>query len=356
MLYSLQFQINPLIKDYFFNENQMVKGKYPEASIKALQVYEDICTRDAKRARAAFAYYVYKMFGGKNDAEALRMGIVLELVHAYLLLLDDFMDKSERRRSSATAHILMRDYFIEKGYKGVDPLHFGNSIAVTVGAMGFHMAMQLLLDLDFDKDILKALSDNLNAKVEVTAHGQITDIVNGFNPNVSEVDVLKMLEWKTGVYTYENPIHTGAIMAGFNGTAELRKLSEYAIPAGIAFQIQDDILGIFGNSEDTGKSVYDDLREGKYTLLMHHALEVGSDVQKEVLNANLGNPDVSDLELSDVEAVLIETGSLEYSKKVANELVLKAKASLEKNRSANWGDEGYEYLVGIADYMIEREL
>jgi len=280
----------------------------------------------------------------------------LELTHAYLLLLDDFMDKSDLRRGGPTAHVLMKDYYSKQNFRSGDSAHFGDSIAVSIGAAGFHMAMQILMSLDFSKEILIALSNNLNEKIEITAHGQITDVVNASNPNVTEEDVLKMLEWKTGVYTYENPIHTGAIMAGQKDSEELRKLSEYAIPAGIAFQIQDDILGIFGNSGDTGKSVYDDLREGKYTLLMHHAFEVGSKAQKEILTQNLGNPNVKAKELADVKSILIDSGSLDYSKKVANDLVLKAKKSLIKNRSSNWKDEGFNYLIGIADYMIDRRL
>ena len=356
MLYSFQREINPLIKDFFAKKKIKIKNNFPDSSYKAIEVFEDICTRGAKRARGAFSYYVYKMYGGQNDSEALKMGIVLELTHAYLLLLDDFMDKSETRRGGPTAHVLMQDYYSKQDFRGGDPAHFGDSIAVTIGAAGFHMAMQFLMSLDFAPEILIALSNNLNEKIEITAHGQITDVVNASNPNVTERDVLKMLEWKTGVYTYENPIHTGAIMAGQKDSEELRKLSEYAIPAGIAFQIQDDILGIFGNSDDTGKSVYDDLGEGKYTLLIHHALEVGNDAQKEILKRNLGNPNVGDKELSEVKSVLLDSGSLDYSKKVANELVLKAKNSLIKNRSANWGQEGFDYLVGIADYMIDRKL
>lgn len=356
LLFSYQQTINPLIKDFFSKEKIKIKNNFPDSSYKAIEVFEDICTRGAKRARGAFSYYVYKMYGGQNDSEALKMGIVLELTHAYLLLLDDFMDKSETRRGAKTAHVLMQDYYSKQNFRGGDPAHFGDSIAVTIGAAGFHMAMQLLMSLDFPKEILVALSNNLNEKIEITAHGQITDVVNASNPNVTEEDVLKMLEWKTGVYTYENPIHTGAIMAGQNGPKELSKLSEYALPAGIAFQIQDDILGIFGNSGDTGKSVYDDLREGKYTLLIHHALEVGSEPQKEVLKMNLGNPNIGDKELNDVKTILLESGSLDYSKKVANELVLKAKNSLIKNKSSKWRQEGFDYLVGIADYMIDRKL
>ncbi len=355
MLFSFKKRLAPKIDEYFQSELTRVRSLYPATSIKGIEVYRDITFRGGKRGRAAFSYYVYKMYGGEQDDEAMKMGLVLELVHSYILLLDDFMDRSATRRFGPTAHEMLKKYFVERGFVGGDSQHFGDSLAVTIGTMGFHMAMQQLMDLDFEKPILKALSDNLNQKIEITDHGQVSDIVNTYNPSVTEHDVLKMLEWKTGVYTYENPIHTGAIMAGHGDQSELDRLSEYAIPAGIAFQIQDDILGIFGSPDDTGKSVMDDIREGKYTLLVHYALEKGSAQQIKILRAALGNSEINNEEYEAVKTVLVNTGSLEYSKKTARTLVEKAKQSLEKNRSSQWHQEGYDYLLGIADYMIVRE-
>ena len=358
LLVDYQNKLNPVIDEYFDEQIKNVSETYPPHSVKALEVYRDICTRGGKRARGAFSYYVYKMYGGQNDTEAIKMGIVLELIHAYLLLLDDFMDLSETRRHGPTGHKLFSKYFEDQNFANpkINSKHFGDSIAVTTAALGAHMALRLLNSVDFSSDIKISLSNNLNEKLVTTGHGQITDVVNGFNPNVTEEDVLKMLEWKTGVYTYENPIHTGAIMAGITDKSQFKILSDYAISAGVAFQIQDDILGVFGSSDDTGKSVYDDLREGKYTLLAHFALKNGSEDQIQKLKLILGNPEIGDIELAEAKKIFVESGSLEYSKKTALNLVNKAKESLQKNKSENWQQIGYEYLLGIADYMIERSL
>jgi len=356
VLEDFQKQINPLINEYFDKKILEAEKIYPQTALEALKVYRDVTTRGAKRARAAFAYMTYKMYGGTNLDEALKMGIVLELVHSYLLILDDFMDDSNIRRGDPTAHIMFKDYAKKHNFQSMDKSHFGESLAVTIAAAGFHMAMQILNELKFNDDVIERLSQNLNQKIEITAYGQIIDVANAASQNSSEEDVLKMLEWKTGVYTYENPIHIGAIMAGADSPKELKALSEYAIPAGIAFQIQDDILGVFGKEEELGKSVKSDIAEGKYTLLVNYALEKGDSVQQEFLRSMLGNKSISDKELEQVRDIFISTKALERSREKAHELVLKAKGSLVKNHNPIWKSEGLDYLNGIAEYMIERKL
>jgi len=161
--------------------------------------------------------------------------------------------------------------------------------------------------------------------------------------------------YKTGKYTYETPLHTGAILAGASDD-DLKALTEYAIPGGIAFQIQDDILGMFGDEYKIGKPADSDLSEGKKTLLIVKAFEKGDSLQKKILNKNLGSPKISSKDLREVRQIIIDTGSLEYSKKIALNLVNKAKERLQKYSHSNWIPEGREFLDGIADYMIKRDL
>src|SRR3989344_4831265 len=116
VLEDFQKQINPHINEYFDKKILEAKKVYPETALEALKVYKDITTRGAKRVRAAFAYMVYKMYGGTNLDEALKMGVVLELVHSYLLVLDDFMDDSDSRRGAPTAHIMFEDYAKEHNF------------------------------------------------------------------------------------------------------------------------------------------------------------------------------------------------------------------------------------------------
>lgn len=342
------------LSDYFKQEQDRISPIYGEHSLKIVSTAGEFTVRDAKRLRGSFVYFVYKMLGGTSEEVARRAAMAIEMIHAYILIEDDFMDLSDSRRGGPTAHIALKNYHKENFKKG-DPVHAGNSLALLASLMLSHLAMEMLNGLDIDPIILRRVNINLNKCLNVTFHGQINDVVNELKDVVTEEDVINVLLWKTSVYTYENPIHMGALLAGADD-ATLAKLTEYAIPAGIAFQIQDDILGMFGETEVTGKSNMDDLKEGKVTLLIHNALEKADDSQKQIILEALGNREATPQMHQEVQKVIIDTGSLDYSKEMAQKYVREAKEKILKLRDPNWSDEGFNYLVGIADYMIERDL
>ncbi len=161
-----------------------------------------------------------------------------------------------------------------------------------------------------------------------------------------------MYEYKTAKYTFEGPLHLGAILGGADDKF-LNQLSQYAIPAGIAFQIQDDILGIFGDEKKTGKPVGSDIRQGKYTILVAKAFEKANPRQKKILARCLGNKNLTKKDIEDFRKVIIESGSLDYAKNLAMKLVWEAKKELEKIKM---NSETKKFLRGIAEYMIKREL
>ena len=353
-LKDFQKLFNPCVESYFETHTEEIKKEVDTPlTTTALLSFKDLATRKCKRLRASFVYHTYKMFGGPDQDLALNLGIVIELVHAYLLAVDDFMDVSTYRRGGLTTHEFFKKEYESKSYFRGDPIHYGNAIAVNVGLIGCHMAMNLLNSLKIDDTLRTRISHNLNHRFELTGYGQMIDVTNSYRPNVTEQDVLDMLKWKTGVYTYENPIHTGALAAGAT-KRRLNELSEFAISGGISFQIQDDILGMFGDPKILGKSVMDDLKEGKYTLLIHKALENATPAEKKIIEKNLGNRNATDKDHNDVKQVIKSTGSLDYSKQVANDLVTKAIDGLNKNFSGV-DNKGKDYLVNIATYVVERD-
>jgi len=134
------------------------------------------------------------------------------------------------------------------------------------------------------------------------------------------------------------------------------KLMEYAIPCGIAFQLQDDVIGLFGDEEKTGKSAYSDIKEGKKTLLMLKALELCSEHEKDVLLGLRGNPDITDSQADFVRRVVKGSGALEYSYQKACEYAQKAQQTIQELRAAmpNLHPASLDYLEGIAEYMAVR--
>jgi len=160
---------------------------------------------------------------------------------------------------------------------------------------------------------------------------------------------------KTAIYTYENPLHIGAILAGTNKD-KLELLSKYALPGGIAFQLQDDILGLFGTPEETGKPNFSDLRQGKMSLLILKALEEASIDQKRVIAKAWGNDKVSKNQAEAVRKIVVETGSLDYSRRIAIKWARKAQLAIPEMVKRGWNKNSINYLDGIAQYMVERRV
>lgn len=308
--------------------------------------------RGGKRLRAAFVYYAYLLLNGRNKREIVKTSVFIELIHSYLLIEDDIMDESDTRRGKATMHKIYRDYHL-RNFKKRDPQHFGESIAINVGLISSHLGLNILNNSKFPVEYKEKAIKKLNEQLAQTGYGQIHDVLLEVQKQVKEADVLRVHLLKTARYTYETPLHIGAILAGAKDK-DLKILSGYAIPAGIAFQIQDDILGLFGDEERLGKPVDSDLKEGKQTLLILKALKNGSRKDRKTINEALGNPKLTKRQLKEVRKIVVDTGSYDYSKKLAEKYVREAQKVVPKMEG--WNSKGRKFLEGIAQYMIEREL
>jgi geranylgeranyl diphosphate synthase type I len=174
--------------------------------------------------------------------------------------------------------------------------------------------------------------------------------------NWTEEDVIVLHKAKTAIYTYENPLFVGGYLAGL--PKEIFKiLHEYSMDGGVAFQLQDDILGVYGDPEKTGKSADSDLKQGKCTLLILKALEIGTEAQRHIVNKVWGKFDKATREdLDEAKKAIRESGSYEYSKQLAIKYATKAAVSANKLRKLNLNSEAVDYIQGIAEYMVEREV
>lgn len=215
-----------------------------------------------------------------------------------------------------------------------------------------HAAQMLLADLDVDAELrVKAISV-LNYALVTTGHGQFNDIFNEVTGEVTERDVDNVLEWKTAHYTLLNPLTFGMCIAGA-GCGPTDAIATYALEAGRAFQITDDILGVFGEEFESGKSPLDDIREGKRTILTVHALQHAARADKNFLMQMLGNADLTSAEFKRCKEILVETGSLEYAQGRAEKHIQAALKSLDEQKSY-WTEEGTRFLRGLALYLLGR--
>ena len=319
----------------------------------AIDAYLSILKRGGKRIRGALAMVGYEMAGGTDTKMILQAARVLELVHAYLLVIDDINDRSPVRRGGLPAHLIMAEHYRNKGL-GTDDLHFGESIAIHASLVACHTAQIMLAELDVKPELALRAIVSLNRSLVVTGYGQANDVFNEVLGNeVDERAVTNVLEWKTAHYTFLSPLQLGMILAGANDE-QVQSMASFAMNAGLAFQIGDDNLGVFGTEFESGKSPLDDIKEGKRTLLTIYALDHAPDADKNFLLQMLGNSELTQLEFQRVKDILVSSGALDFAKLKAAEHVETAQDVLAKN--AYFSSEQTAFLRSLTDYLLIRNM
>ncbi|GAC1390563.1 MAG: hypothetical protein NVSMB46_00540 [Candidatus Saccharimonadales bacterium] len=318
-----------------------------------IDAFLSILQRGGKRIRGALTILGYEMSGGTDQKMIIQVARAVEMIHAYILIIDDFQDRSAVRRGGPTAHVLLANYHRAKHLSG-DADHFGASIGINAALSGNHAAQMILANLNIDPELrLKAISI-INRTMLVTSHGQTGDIMNEVAASVSLEAIDRVLEWKTAHYTILNPLHMGMVLSGADCHAT-DAITEYAMRAGRAFQISDDVLGIFGTEFESGKSPLDDIREGKRTVLSVYALEHASNGNKNFLIQMLGNSNLSLAEFQRCKDILVETGALAYARDQTRSHIAAALKSLDTVPSI-WEEQGVRFLRGLAQYLLDREV
>ena len=325
---------------------------YGAHSRLATDAYLSILSRGGKRIRGALTMLGYEMSGGTDAKMILQAARVIEMTHAYILIIDDIQDRSLIRRGGPTAHVQLAEYHRKQQLAG-DAEHFGMSLALDAALSGSHSAQMILANLDADEDLRLKVISIVNRTMMVTAHGQTNDIMNEVVAHVSQADVDRVLEWKTAHYTFLNPLHVGMVLAGAECDAT-DAITAYATHAGKAFQITDDILGVFGTEFESGKSPQDDIREGKRTSLTVYALEHAPASDKHFLIQLLGNPKLKPAEFVRCKTILQTCGALEYAQSQAQKHATAALSALDKEQN-RWTPEGVQFLRGLTNYLLIRK-
>jgi geranylgeranyl diphosphate synthase type I len=338
----LKEQLNEVLDNGFMDRHEIfneIKNSIVEVS------------KGGKRLRGAFVIKSYEMYGGEINDDIIKAAAYVEALHAQILIADDVIDQDPSRRNVETIHHRFKKYHQDK-YNKKDPAHFGNSMAICASLIELYGAQIMINKIDMDKELLSKSLIELNKQMLLVGYGEILDVVveSEDEVRIEDVDLVNYL--KTSSYTYEAPLHFGANLAGAQDE-ELKKLSEYAVPAGKAFQIQDDILGMFGDEDKIGKPADSDLKEGKMNILTIKTLELANKNAKVEFERLLGNQDIDDQEMDKARGIIKESGALDFAQNEAIRLVKEAKEALDK---LNTKGEGKDFLEGIADYMINREV
>jgi geranylgeranyl diphosphate synthase type I len=261
-----------------------------------------------KRFRAAFCAWGFRAVDADPaDPDALvRAAAALEVLHASALVHDDYMDASDTRRGRPATHKAFEALHREHGWAG-DPEQYGAAAAILLGDLLLSWSDELLRLCGLPHDLVRdALVFFDTTRSEVIA-GQFLDVSVQARGESDVEQAMRVLRYKSAKYSVERPLHVGAALAG--GSPEvLDALSRFGLPLGEAFQLRDDLLGVFGDPARTGKPAGDDLTEGKRTVLVALALEHADPADAKRLDDALGRA-LSPDEVADLRRIIDDSGA-----------------------------------------------
>jgi geranylgeranyl diphosphate synthase type I len=305
--------------------------------------------RGGKRLRPAFAYWGWRGAGGADSEEAVAAATALELLQACALIHDDVMDGSDTRRGMPAAHRRFATLHRGNGWLGSSE-GFGVGAAILLGDLCLSWADELLMSCGLPAEAVlrgKPVYDVM--RTELMA-GQYLDLLEQAMGGGSAERAMRVVRYKSAKYTIERPLHLGAALAGAPDEVVVA-YSGYGLPLGEAFQLRDDVLGVFGDPSQTGKPAGDDLREGKRTVLVATAVEAASPAQAALLRRHLGDPA---LDASGVEAlreVITDTGALAHVEALITALT---DQSLRAIDSVDVAEPAHEVLRSLAVAATSR--
>lgn len=297
---------------------------------------------------------------GGDEEVAVPLAAAIEVYHTWTLVHDDIIDRDKKRRGGPTVHEKWYRKALDMGYNEDEARHYGQTIATITGDVQHAWAVSLLCELHTRKGlspllVLKLIHQLQTKVVGILLKGETLDVQYSKIPpdRLEESSILEMLWAKTGVL-YEFAGQSGA-MIGLNTDDQshifVNALASFASTCGLAFQLQDDVLGITGDEKVIGKPVGSDIREGKRTLILCHGFKNATKSQREKLTKTIGNRNAREEEIAEIVNILKELGSIDYTMKLARNKASNALSYLNPIPPSRYKD----FLKSWASYITERE-
>ncbi len=313
-------------------------------------------TAGGKRLRPAFCYWSRVAAAGQpvDSGPLIRAAASLELLHVSALVHDDVMDHSDTRRGLPAAHRRFEAVHARTRGSG-SSAGFGTDMAILLGDLLLVWSMEMFSGSGLDPLRLAATTPLLEAmRTEVTC-GQVLDVAAqarlAGEGSESALDLVnRVVEFKSARYTVVRPAQIGVSLGG--GTDSLQQaMLDFGSPLGRAFQFRDDLLGVFGDAELTGKPAGGDLREGKRTVLVAHALAGSTPAEAARLDGLLGHPDLDDADVAAARAIIESSGARARVEEDIDDGYRRAIAALERTEMT---DQGRRALIELARQSVRR--
>lgn len=313
----------------------------------------EFMARGGKRIRPMLLMGAYRIFGGERpfqDVSLLRAALSLELLHAFILIHDDVIDQSERRRGRPTYHKLVEERLGKLEGAG----RIGENVAVVIGDILFASAVDTLRSTEFSLEVRNTALAHFLRYITDTGAGEVYDILLGTRDiaRVEEADILRMYTLKTTRYTFEAPLVLGALLAGA-GEDQLRELADLIEPVGLAFQIQNDLIE-YQQFKGVDRLRQTDLLEGKKTLLLRVAYEHLNEVDRSFLQLCLSNRTSNDSSVSKIEQLIDKSGAVGLLTQRMEALFQKAETALENSSFTAAQREGLREAVDLVRQQTQH--
>lgn len=303
---------------------------------------------EGKRLRPMFCYWGWRGAGRPDGRPIVTASAALELFHAFALIHDDIMDGSTLRRGQPTVHRHFADLHVRHSWRG-EPVRYGHSAALLCGdlcaAWADHMFHESGLPVDW---IHRGYQLFTVMRTEVIA-GQYLDLVSGVGDG-SVAGALTVIRMKAARYTVTRPLQIGAALAGAPPALQAA-LQAFGDPLGDAFQLRDDVLGVFGDPAVTGKPVLDDLREGKPTVMIAMARDRAGRAQLARIRALFGDPSLTPDGAAELRSIIEATGARDGVEALIARRATAATAALDQ---APVTAEAHEALTALTASVIAR--
>jgi geranylgeranyl diphosphate synthase type I len=347
---ALKERVEKALAHFLLDQRTLLAGIDPALETVS-DTIERFVLRGGKRLRPAFAYWGYRGAGGPDTEEVVAAVAALEFVQASALIHDDVMDASDIRRGEPAVHRRFEVMHNTGGWHG-DPKAFGAGAAILLGDLCLTWSDELLQRSGVGASALQRARHVFDLmRTEVIA-GQYLDVHAQATEDTSLQRASTVARYKSAKYTVERPLLLGAALA--DAPAEVRvAYSGFGLPLGEAFQLRDDVLGVFGDPAQTGKPAGDDLREGKRTYLIASAFAAADDGTAARLRAGLGNPRLDAAGVKELRAIIVDTGALARTEERIAHLTT---TSLQALRTVELADGTREMLTNLAEAATRRSL
>ena len=349
---SVRKEIRSELADYLAGQRTYLTSIASEL-IPVCDALDEFLLDGGKRLRPLFAYAGLIASGATPSREIIRAISSLELLQACALIHDDLMDRSDTRRGKPAIHRHFENLHQSTAMNGL-ATQFGEAAAVLLGDLALVWSDQMLNTSGITTESLLAahiIHDEM--RVELMA-GQYLDVREAGETSYSAARSLRIARYKSGKYTIERPLHIGAVIGRPKQSEHaplLDALSRYGLPLGEAFQLRDDMLGIFGDPSVTGKPAGDDLREGKRTVLMAMTLESLNEGDRAELLKYLGQPDISPVKIEELRALITASGAVTQVEALIEKLTNESLAAIE---DPSIHPSSREFLTYIALSAVKR--